>query len=61
MGDEMQAEHKKDDVIEYVDENSVCRRASRSAYVCCRDPKEERVWQHNRIDVHRRKQHSLYK
>jgi hypothetical protein len=60
MAKEMQAKPKKDEVVDYVHENGVDRRASRSAYVSSSDPEEEGVGQRRRVDVHRRKQNSLY-
>ena len=60
MAEEIQPEPKKDNVVDYVHDNGVDRRASCSAYVSSSDPEEESVGQRRWIDVHRRKQCSLY-
>ena len=60
MAEKMQAECKQDNVVDYVHENCVDRRASHSPYVPGSDPKEEGVGQRRRVDVHCRKQRSHY-
>jgi hypothetical protein len=59
MAKQIQAKPKKDEVVDYVHENGVDRRTSRSAYLSSSDPEEEAVGQRRRVDVHRCKQHSL--
>jgi hypothetical protein len=56
---EIQAEPKKDEVVDYVYENRVDRRTGRSAYVSSSDPEDECVRKRRREQVHRRKQRSL--
>jgi len=60
MAEDMQAQRKKDDVVDYVHESGVDRRASRSANVSSNEPEEERARRRREVDVHCRKQPGHY-
>src|ERR1700733_10874657 len=60
VAEQMQAEDEKDDVVNDVHQDCVKCRISCSANVSSSNPSEESIGEHNRVDVHCRKEHSLH-